>query len=376
MLNKKVVLSLLILNIVVLNIGCSSKQENSSSTDEATLTNQELLQTALDNFNAEEIRGTTTVYTTTYEDGTSLSETENIYYDSTKNIIESSYLSSGEELKKTFLVKDNDSVYCYEKDSSYNNEWVKFLENADENNETTFDYMLAEFDYSFSEENGYSDVVITNEGNESLNGNDTIKLKITAIPDYALDSDENTASNSDSVTRADIINEFEWSEESVNAVDGFSEILDRYVTYLNNSENNDDSSETSAEEYIIWIDKEASRILQLQCTFSLEETVTADNNVEDEFWDNSWKVDWIQEDIESGLSVEEAKEILELEGELVAEQLANDDDDESLSEAGATAKTVVYIKTYVIGDQCPAIDALPTNYTETTHEDYYNGFEE
>lgn len=380
MLNKKATLLMIILNIICLSAGCA-KKDDTSEPSESNSSDQELLQTALDNFNAEKKRGTTTVYTTTYEDGSTSSETEDIFYDSANNLIHTSYIVSEEDTQETFLVKEDEEVYCYEKDTSYENGWVRYLDLPDEDNNTSFDYTLAEFDYSFTEENGYKNVSISNEGNETLNGVNAVKLKVTATPDYLEDEDGDTyyANKNGSVKRQDILDEFGWSEECVNAVDGFSDIIDQYVDYLNESNTHTETASDSAEEYTIWIAADTTCILQLQSEISLED-ISADSSsdIETEFWNNSWKADWIQSDLDDGLTVEEAKEILELEGESVAEQIAaeNEDDTDEVSESDSPALKTTYIITFLTGEYCPDTPALPSTYTETTYEDYYNEYEE
>lgn len=381
---RKIILFLSVISLTVPVSGCS-KINNDSSEDKylEITTEEELLATAFELFNAEDVRGTTTVYTTTYEDGTTSSETEHIIYDISKGIIHKSYITEDGVNPETIYVQDGTDVYCYEKDSSAADGWIRYLENPDENGETSFDYTLAEFSYSFNKASGYTDVSISNEGTEVLNGVNTTKLFITATssPSSEDDSDESRVENDSSVTRKDIIKEFGWSEESVQAVDGFSEILDQYVAYQNKDEVKAINNEEPVENYIVWIDKESSRILQLQSSFSIESTSPEiSSDIEDKFWDNCWKVDWIQSDIDDGLTIEQAKEILELEGAYMEEQLEYEDSldipDESVSESGSFAQKVTYVKTFLIGEDCPPLPEIPSGYTETTYEDYYTAFEE
>lgn len=379
---RKAILLLSTISLSFTLNGCSKPITESPEESVAeTLTDEDLFSLSLDLFNSEDVRSTTTVYTTTYDDGTTSSETENIIYNATDGIIEKSYTASDNSVQKTYYVKDGQDIYCYENDDTYENGWVRYAENPDDNGETSFDYTLAEFTYDFNEDAGYTDVTLTNEGEDLLNGIHAIKLSITATPL----SDENPKlakkKAKGRVTRKDIIKEFGWSEESVNAVEGFSEILDQYVAYQNKDEVVAINTEDSTETYTVWIAKDSSRILQLQSSFSIENTAPViSSDIEDIFWDNCWKVDWIQSDIDDGLSVEVAKEILELEGIYVEEQLEYEDSleipDESVSETGALAKEVTYVKTFLIGDNCPPITEIPDKFTETTYEDYYTAFEE
>lgn len=379
---RKAILLLSTISFSIALNGCSKPvTEPSEESVAETITDEDLFSLSFDLFNSEDVRSTTTVYTTSYDDGTTLSETENIIYNAVDGIIEKSYTTSDNSIQKTYYVKNEQDIYCYENDEAYENGWVRYVENPDDNGETAFDYTLAEFTYAFDEDAGYTDMTIVNEGEELLDGINTIKLSITATP--ISDDDPKLAKKQAKgrVTRKDIIKEFGWSEESVNAVEGFSEILDQYVAYQNKDEVVAINTEDSTETYTVWIDKESSRILQLQSTFSIENTAPViSSDIEEIFWDNCWKVDWIQSDIDDGLSVEVAKEILELEGIYVEEQLEYEDSldipDESVSETGAHAKEVTYVKTFLIGDKCPPIAEIPDKFTETTYEDYYTAFEE
>lgn len=381
---QKVIIFMAVLAISITSGGCTKKSPEPSAESVIEITTEEqLLANALDTFNTEDIRGTATIYTTTYEDGATRSETEEIIYHASESLIEKRYTTEN-DVQKTLYHKDGQDVYCYEDDEEYPDGWVRYLENPDENDETSFDYTLAEFDYSFNEASGYTDVRIKNEGTEMLNGTETIKLSVIATFTPSIDEEEaedTAVKTKDSVTRKSLLDEFGWSEESIQAVDGFSEILDQYIAYLNDEEIMEINNEEPTEEYLIWIDSESSRIVQLQSSFSVENTSTdLTSDIEEKFWDNSWKVDWIQSDLDDGLTVEEAKEILELEGAYMEEQLEYEDSmdtsDEDVSENGSSAQKVTYIKTFLIGGECPSMTELPSAFTETTSEDYHNAFEE
>lgn len=380
MLYRKIILLLSILSISITSISCGKNNTNSADGDSIEITTEEaLLQTAFDIFNSSDKRATTTVYTTTYEDGTTRSETEEIIYHSSESIIEKRHTTQ-EEIQTSLYVKDGTNLYCYEDDNSYSEEWVKYVVTPDENGDTSFDYILAEFDYSFNEAGGYTDVIIKNEGNETLNNKDTVKLTVTANFSPSEEDTEakpNNKKSKNSVTRKDLLKEFEWTEESVQAVDGFSEILDRYIAYLNEEGVMNANVDDSNMQYTIWIDSESACITQLQTTFSAE-NATEENtsDIENEFWDNVWKVDWIQYDINDGLSVEEAKELLEIEMEYIEEQMEYEDslapDDEDISESGSRASEVTYTKTFLIDEDCPTMTKVPSLFFETTYEDYYS----
>lgn len=380
MLYRKIILLLSILSISITSISCGKNNTNSADGDSIEITSEEaLLQTAFDIFNSSDKRATTTVYTTTYEDGTTRSETEEIIYHSSESIIEKRHTTQ-EEIQTSLYVKDGTNLYCYEDDNSYSEEWVKYVVTPDENGDTSFDYILAEFDYSFNEAGGYTDVIIKNEGNETLNNKDTVKLTVTANfspSEEDTEPEPNNKKSKNSVTRKDLLKEFEWTEESVQAVDGFSEILDRYIAYLNEEGVMNANVDDSNMQYTIWIDSESACITQLQTTFSAE-NATEENtsDIENEFWDNVWKVDWIQYDINDGLSVEEAKELLEIEMEYIEEQMEYEDslapDDEDISESGSRASEVTYTKTFLIDEDCPTMTKVPSLFFETTYEDYYS----
>lgn len=380
MLYRKIILLLSILSISITSISCGKNNTNSADGDSIEITTEEaLLQTAFDIFNSSDKRATTTVYTTTYEDGTTRSETEEIIYHSSESIIEKRHTTQ-EEIQTSLYVKDGTNLYCYEDDNSYSEEWVKYVVTPDENGDTSFDYILAEFDYSFNEAGGYTDVIIKNEGNETLNNKDTVKLTVTANfspSEEDTEAEPNNKKSKNSVTRKDLLKEFEWTEESVQAVDGFSEILDRYIAYLNEEGIMNANVDDSNMQYTIWIDSESACITQLQTTFSAE-NATEENtsDIENEFWDNVWKVDWIQYDINDGLSVEEAKELLEIEMEYIEEQMEYEDslapDDEDISESGSRASEVTYTKTFLIDEDCPTMTKVPSLFFETTYEDYYS----
>ena len=378
MYRKKIISLLLVTSLCNCLMACSPK-ETASDTTEKISSEEELLVAAFDNFNSENLRGTNTVYTTTYEDGSEIIETETLYYDAEKGIIEKQYLSEGNE-SHTFLAEEKDHIYCYEKDDSYPDGWVRYLEQPDDTGETMFDYLLAEFTHSFDEESGYENVIIKNEGTENLNGIETVKIKVNAsfAPIHEDDS-ETSLSDTKKITRQDIIEEFGWSEESVNAVKGFSEILDNYVAFSNDTGIYTDDRENDAEEFIFWIDTSKKMIVQLHSSFVLEAEDTAvTEKAEEEFWANCWKVDWIQTDLNDGIPLEQALEIYELEaGEAEAHmEYEQELSDESLDASDDLGATVVYVKTFLTGKSCPSLSELPDKYTETTREDYNNVFNE
>lgn len=332
-----------------------------------------ILEQALDQFKNQSIHGTKTVYQSYYSDGTNEEETELLVYDSTQNALRAFYEYANNETYDNILVPEDDLVYSYIKDSSVNDEWIRYPEISVNDTETSYDYLLRELGFSVTEENGYSEIHLSKEGEEELSGTLCKKLKLTAKLEAINDVDEEEGFFT-KITREDIIEENDWSEESVQAVDGFSELLDEYVRYLNEPT---PAPEAMEESYTIWIDSSTSDIIQIEGEVITNYSEDISSDVEIEFWNRCWEVSWIQSDLDSGISLEDCLLNLEFDREFIEAQMKEDMIEETAEEdeKELSLTRMTFTKQFLFGDSCPSI-TLPSDYTETSMEDYYSEYPE
>lgn len=359
-------------------MGCSSK-----SSEKVAVTAQDdpqkVLEEAMKKLEKEEIKAAETKNVSTYSDGMEEEEYYTCIIDTKKNIIEriSTDQDEDETLYDCFNVKENDGYSVYVKDELSGDEWVRYMEELEDDQQSEYEYWMDEFAPDYSEENGYSNIKYSNEGEDELNGEKTIRIKVTA--DMAYDSGEVSA---EEITRESVLDEYGWTEEEVALVDGFSEILDDYIAATKESE-----GETTVKcALTVWVSAEENIILKTRSAIKLDSAQSEEvKEALNAFDEDYWKVDLIHANIADGMTKEEAKAFLEEELDSMDHPEEEDvvDAEASSDEAGedileeeedyAEITMVVVTKKIMTGENCPEMNALPEDYEEITQSEYFEG---
>lgn len=353
--------------------GCSGKavsQKELTSEDDP----EKIFTEAMEKFRKESLKAAETKSVTTYDDGMEDEEHYTCILDEKKKIIERVSTGGDEDevIYRCFNVKEKDGYGVYVNDELTGREWKYYKEDLEGNEESEYEYWISELDPFYTEEKGYSNIQYSNEGEDELNGKETVMIKATAdiIEDYGIEDGEKD-------TRESILKENGWSEEEVNAVPGFSEILDAYVAASNKSE----EPSTMQCSLTIWVSAKDHTILKSRSATNNaglqdDETKAALAAYDDEFW----KVDMVHQNVEDGMSVEEAKAALERELDAMGQPETAEDaevsgeefDDEMAEEYASVTKTVV-TKKIMTGKECPEMSKLPETYEEIKQEEYFEG---
>ena len=234
-------------------------------------------------------------------------EDEEVYtciIDTKKNIVERISEDVSEEADYYYFnVKEKDGYGVYVNDRLTDGKWKHYKEELEGGDESEYEYWLGEFNPAYTEEKGYSNIVFSNEGEDELNGVKTVKIKVTA--DEAYDTGEELA---EEMTRKSVLEEYEWSEEEVELVDGFSDILDNYIAASNQS-----VGETTVKAVLtVWIDAKDRTLLKSRSETNIGDAQDDASKMAVETFNNEyWKVDMIHQSIKDGMSKEEAKKALE-----------------------------------------------------------------
>lgn len=372
---KKLGVIILTIAMAVSMFGCSGKESSKTEVtkDDAP---EKIFEKAMKKLDKEERKAVEAKSVTYYDNETQEEEYYTCISDAKKNIIERT--SQDEDGTGTayhcFNVKEKGGYGVYVKDGLTEGKWKYYKENLDEDEQSEFEYWLGEFDPSYTEEKGYSNIKFSNEGEDELNGVKTIRIKVTA--DEAYDSGEITEEN---LTRESVLKEYGWSEDEVKVVDGFSDILDRYVAASNKS----GGEATVKAALTVWIDAKEGTILKSRSATKIDSAQDDESKkAQDDFNNEYWKVDMIHQSIEDGMSMEDAKKALEsdLRAMEKPEEIAGDaeaageefDEEDGAEEYAAVTKTVV-TKKIMSGKNCPDMGNLPKDYEEIKQEEYFEG---
>ncbi len=355
--------------------GCSGKEtpkKEITKEDEP----EKILKEALKKLDKEEHKAIESKSVTYYDNETQEEEYYTCIYDAKKKIVERKSQDEDETgtVYHCFNVKEKKGYGVYVKDGLTDGKWKYYKENLDSDEESEFEYWLSEFDPSYTEEKGYSNIKFSNEGEDELNGVKTIRIKVTA--DEAYDSGERTEED---MTRKSVLDEYGWSEEEIKLVDGFSDILDNYVAASNES-----VGETTVKAALtVWVDAKERTILKSRSATKIDSAQDdASKKALDVFNNEYWKIDMIHQSIVDGMTPEEAKASLEsdLKAMEQPEEISGDaqeageefSEEDEMDEFAAVTKTVV-TKKIMSGKNCPEMGELPKDYEEIKQEEYFEG---
>lgn len=333
---------------------------------------QKVLQAANEQYGKEKVRESRGTYVYTYMDGSTEEETVDAAFDAENGIQQLVYTSGGEESGRTFNVKDGGTFYTYALDME-TNAWIRYEQEPDDNGETTYEVQERGADYLYDEESGCRDVTYSNEGEETLDGKRTVRIKVTGTMGETSGEEEE---ETDTVTRESILKDYEITEEAVGYIEGMSDALERYVDAMNAS----GKEEPTTFEANVWVETDTHRPLKNETVYDTgAERGTASQEDMSEFEDNLWKVYQLMDDMENGLSASEALENIkkqepemekeiQAEKELLAEEGYEEGENDTMEEKSATLT-----EEKVYGGDCAKIGELPKHYTEITQEEYFNG---
>lgn len=366
-------IAFLAVTLAVSIVGCAGKpasEKKVTSEDDP----EKIFVTAMENLKKETKKAAETKSVTSYEDGMEDEEHYTCIFDEKKGVIERTAKDEdeGEEIYRCFNVKEKDGYGVYVNDELTGKEWKYYKEDLEADEESEYTYWLGEFDPFYTEEKGYSDIQYTNEGEDELNGEETVRIKASATMTQELGIESEEA-----VTRESVLKDNEWSEEEVGAVPGFSEILDAYV----DASNKEEEPQTLECALTIWVRPSDNVVLKSRSAINYKgaQDDTAQKGIED-FNNEYWKVDMVHQNVESGMSLKDAKKELEKELKAMeqAEETADSEtsgeefEDEGAQESAAVTKVVV-TKKIMTGKGCPEMDALPKKYEEIKQEEYFEG---
>lgn len=371
---KRLGVMILLMAVTAALFGCSGKTSSKKEVTEEE-DPKKIFQEAVEKLEKETNKAIETESVTSYDNETEDEEVYTCIIDTKKNIVERiSEDVAGEADYYYFNVKEKDGYGVYVNDRLTDGKWKHYKEELEGDDESEYEYWLKEFDPSYTEEKGYSNIAFSNEGEEELDGVKTVKIKVTADETY--DTGEELA---EKMTRKSVLEEYEWSEEEVGLVDGFSDILDQYITASNQS-----VGERKVKAVLtVWIDAKDRTLLKSCSETDIGSAQDEASKTAVETFNNEyWKVDMIHQSIKDGMSKEEAKKALEADLNAMEEpvETAGDadeageefDGEEGIDDFAAVTKTVV-TKDFMTGKDCPKMDELPKDYEEIKQAEYFEG---
>lgn len=373
---KRVLLLLLAVMTAASMPGCSKKTEDKKETGTTDEKDAEALyKEAVKKFEKEKKRAAVTQSVTYYDDETQEEEFYTCILDEEKNIIER-YSQDEDEtgtVYHSFNVKDKNDYGVYVNDELTDGKWLYYKEELEKGEESEYDYRMSELNLLYTEENGYSNIEYSYEGEDELNGEKTIMVRATA--DQAYDSGEESE---EKVTRESVLEDYDWTEEDVKLVEGFSEILDNYVKA---------TAETEGESTIrcamtLWLSEDNHAVLKSRDAQQIE-SAQDDSTKEaiEAFNEDYWKVDMIHQSLLDGMTAKEAQEALEEDLQMMEEPVEESDEEASGEEFSEEDETedyaevtkVVVTKKLTTGDDCPEMSNLPEKFEEVTQDEYFDG---
>lgn len=370
---KRLGIIILVIAVTAAMLGCSGKSSSKKITKEDDP--EKIFKEAIAKLDKETSKAVETKSVTTYSNETEEEEYYTCILDTKKSIVERySENMMGTMDYQCFNIKEKDGYGVYVNDGLTGGKWKYYKEELEEGDESEYEYWLKEFDPAYTEEKGYSNITFSNEGEDELNGVKTIMVRVTA--DEAYDTGEELAGE---MTRESVLKDYEWTEEEIALVDGFSAILDDYITASNQS-----VGETTVKAALtVWIDAENGTLLKSRSATKIDSAQDeAVKKALETFNNEYWKVDMIHQSIEEGMSAKEAKKALEddlkameepVETAGDAEEAGEEFDEEEGIDDFAEVSTIVVTKKIMTGKDCPEMGNLPKDYEEISQAEYFEG---
>lgn len=368
------VLAALLCTTMILAAGCGgnadTKEGNTDSGADAAEEEQEktsesdeylaLIQDAFEQYKSENIHGTVAETTNNREDGSSDIHTNVTVIDTEKQQVLERYEWQGDETynNTSYYTKEGENEYWYHAittsypDSGETTQtYYKVLSTGQDYD--TYSSRVENEDGKRYESNEYYDVSnvnVTNEGEEELDGVQVQKYKVEY--DMQWKGDEET-------TRESLLAEHEWTEDDVAQLDGMSDVIDAYIEE-SNAQLKKNMEEIEKITEIIYLASEDHKLVRMD-TESDYDDADLDMPASDEFWNMGAKLDYLKDLLSEGIGKEEA---LGMVNEAYSEDMSTDEISPLVSAAS--------VITYQTGDECEAIE-LPADAQEITWEQWENG---
>lgn len=363
---------LLLLSLtVIFSAGCGGKapEEKTEKTNEAAEGKAEeseepeeekvdeklvWIREAFRQYQESELRENILETTTTSQDGSTKLHKNVTVIDAGRQIAMERYV--GEDYEDvSFYTKEGDKEYMYT--TSYSTDpntggSVEFpakvlLEGSDEDFWSSYSDKADVDETEVFESNDYmeySDVKVTEEGEEEIDGVAVVKLKV----DYV-----GRVKEDESITRESILEQQEWTEEDIAMLDGMSDALDAYIVEYNAQvEESMNNTDVSSEIFYLTADKH--ELVRTETESEVNDTATTRA-----YLDMSGKLGWIKDMMAEGMGPEEAK------------AYANENFITGTYDNPDVSSVIVC--TYMTGDACEPVGELPADARELTWEQYMNG---
>lgn len=363
---------LLILSLLALSSACAKEDTKDMVTSDMQA--DTVLDTMRTQYGLEKKQGIQTEYIYTYSDGSEEYEKMESSFDREKGIWYWNYKDTQDIESEQYNIREQDGDYTYISDED-TGEWIRYMQEEDENGKTTYQYQEEGNIFSYTEENGYLNVKYKTKGTEKLNGKDTLKIEISGDETYSSQQDI-ADEETQEITRKTVLDDYELTEEAVKSVEGLSEALDQYVSALNGV------SDPFTEPFVttIWIDTQTALPVRAEIVQKMDNlNVSSDSEAMREFEENSWKAYIVQEAFADGLSLDEALREVEKQRPQMEKEIAEEREEleleaqETGEQEDGLIKSTTQKSEYLYGDDCKKIPSAPEKYTEVTQEQYFSG---
>ncbi len=360
------VLAVLLCMAMVLPVGCGGKSDEDgvgkadSATEESVGEEQQeeepeeevdeklvWIQEACEEYKAEEVREEALSATYTRQDGSTDDQQTFTVIDTGRQIVMEKYVTE-EYTDVIFYAKEGDNEYMYTTGYSQDGTEVTLKVLVDEDAYRVYSDRVKEDSskpFETNESIEYSDVKVTEEGEEEIDGVSVVKLRVDYTSKFLW---------GDEISRESVLADREWTEEDIAMIEGMSDALDAYVE-VSNAQTEEQKDKVEAGTAIYYLTTEDHKLVRSESEDEIEKTDPALT----EFWDFSMKLQWLKGFLEDGMSLEEAKAFV----------------NESFAAGGDTNPSVsqMSVTTYLTGDACETIPELPADAKEITQKQYEKG---
>ncbi len=330
----------------------TEKEEQTSESDEYLA----LIQGAYEQYKAEGIHGEKNEVTEKRADGSS--ETSTWIY--TMNKDQQQYMSKGIWPDGgdyvAYYTKEGENEYFYNGVTTYYDDseegvktYYKVL-STDQEYENYSYYLDNEKEkpYESSEYYDISNVNVTKEGEEELDGVKVQKFKVEYKRQWKGDDED---------TRESVLAENEWTEEDVALIDGMSDAIDAYIEETN-AQMKKDMDKIDQLTETIYLASEDNKLIRMETEYDYEDV---DMPASEVYWDLRNKLVYLKDLLSEGLGKDEAMGMV---NEAYGETMESED--------AIAVESYSSVTTYVTGDACEPIE-IPADAQEITWEQYENG---
>lgn len=354
--------------VMAFTVGCSGKGDAKEEKADAGAQGQQEEQTSeSDEYLAiikkafsvqrkETVHGQRSESTTKREDGSS----EHSVYVETVDLSKERVMSKNswqDFVYTTYYSRENGNdysysgIYSYSEDGTESMTYYKILMDPEDEDEISYSDYEDVDQYKMYESNKdteYSEVWVTKEGEEELDGVKVLKFRVDYIT-VLKDIEEET--------RESVMNTQEWTEEDLALQEGMSDALDAYLEERNAEKKKAMEPQECTD--FVYLTSEEHKLVRLDTETKVDNTETPDY---DTFWNMADKLNYIKELLGEGMGRDEAVRMAE-------EAYVGDMGTEGMSPT-VSYSVVTY---YATGEDCEAVGELPADAKEITWEQWENG---